>query len=692
MTVTATRADETKPATFTNLSREQIEELYYAQEVPILLANTPSVYAYSEPGNDIGYAYLRVRGFDQRRIAVTINGVPLNDAESHNVFWVDLPNFPGFVEDIQVQRGAGTSMLSGNPTGGVLNFETQRLTPGERFGYELGFGSYGTSKIAASWVSDTIGDDWVLGVQLSRIGTDGYRDDTWVRMGSAFITAQRIREDSLLRINVYGGLEESHLAYYAASREEVQQNPRINPLSGGPTDLDHFFQPHFEVIHEWKPSDKLEIANTFYAFLGDGYYDQYSDSKSFSSVRLPDWDVDGDGTVDSRGEIFRKRQVEEWDYGWNPRVTLDHGSGSFSVGANLRFHTADHWGEAWGDVAPGTPSDYRYYDYHVDKEMLTFYVQEEWHPTDRLDVVAGLQYVDVSWDLGDDEVTGYRYDIGYDWFAPRLAFGYQIAPRWHGMVSVAQSRREPTVSSLFNLQDTDSVPAFGVIGEDGTLSQPLVREERLTDYEFGLEYRSAPFGIKLTLFDMKFKDEHVALGQLNDLGEPITANAPRTVHRGVELEWRAALAPRWELLGNASVIDAEHKEFSVFAWDDDLGELVEVDYAGNAVAQSPERLARMALVYKPDWGRVEFGGFHVGRIYLDNTETRSLSIEPYEVFHLDARWDGPFGMDKAFSLRGRIINLFDESYETSGYTWGPYAYVFPGAERHFYLSLGYRPR
>jgi iron complex outermembrane receptor protein len=680
--VTATRADIDSPVAFTNLSREKIEQEYWAQDVPALLASTPSAYSYSDSGNDIGYSYLRIRGFDQRRIAVTINGVPLNDAESHEVFWIDLPNFPDSLEDIQVQRGVGTSMYGANAIGGTVNLETARAVPGAGIVGSVGAGSFDTNKLSVGWTSDLLPGNWVFSGRLSRIATDGYRDQSWTRMAFAFFTAQRFGERCNLRINLYGGKEQSHLAYEGLTREQLAEDRRQNPLDWE-GETDNFFQPHFEVIHEYHPTKKLEVGNTVYAFYGRGYYDQFRESKDLYELFLADVQY-----TEYASNVFRERWVKEWDVGWVPRVTWDHRGGRLTGGAELRFHRGRHWGEVEADDLPaGTPEDYRYYDYKIPKNSLVFFAQEEWRPTGWLTLLAALQRVDHSWKLERELVKGYSYDVTYAWWAPRVGANFSISDNWLVFASISSARREPSVKNLYDPTDAWSEHAFYNIDDSGFLSDPKPVEEKLTDYEAGFSYTSKQLMFRTTLYNMDFRDEIIYLGDRTDVGTAVTGNADRSVHRGIELEGRGRLGRDLELAGNLMLSDDKLKEFETYVPIDEYPWLEPRDLSGNRIAGFPNVLGRLSLSWNPSWGRLELGAFHAGRLYTDNTNDRERSIDPYTTVDFSARWK----LNETYALRLRVNNLLDEEYESFGYVDWTTPVFIPAAGRNIFMMLEYKP-
>jgi iron complex outermembrane receptor protein len=674
--VTVTRAGEDAPAAFTNMSHETIEKEYWTQEVPSLLAATPAVHYHSDAGNDIGYAYLYIRGFQQRRIAVTINGTPLNTAETHEVFWVDLPNLVDSTLDIQVQRGVGTTLYGANPIGGTVNLETARSSEGPGWTAEGGYGSYGTSKITASYSSPALGKGWTVSARASRIDSDGYRDQSWTKMGMGFLSAERQGARSRLRLNLYGGVEELHLAYIGLSREELAVDRRANPLTWDGA-IDHFTQPHLEMIHEYDISESLELGNTVYGFYGRGYWDQRT--YWFDELFLP-------------REFFQRANVEEWDAGWIPRVSWDHGGGTLTAGAEVRIHRGHQWSEVLGGETP--PVEVMW-DYRIPKDFYNLFVEEEWRPLPGLTVLAGLKGASTSWQLEDDSIRNYSYDVSYSWLAPRLGVSYRLSPSWLAFGSISESRREPRVIDLYD-PTWGSVPSFGDADPTpgSTWSDPLIDEEKVVDYELGGSYSSSGLFLRATLYHMDFRDEIVDSGALDNFGRPITSSAARSTHRGIEIEGTGRLGRGFELGGYLTLTDDtfdEHTEY-VYDWDTDI--TTPVDVSGNRIANAPDRTARLALSWSPRWGRLELGGRHVGRVFFTNFEDREFSLDPYTVLHLDARWDLPFLEGQDLALRLRVNNLLDELYEPGGHVdWvtGEARFI-PAAERNVFLMLTYRSK
>ena len=367
--VTATRArSRLTPVTFSNLSAEEIREGYFAQDVPMMLQRLPSAYAYSDAGNGIGYSYLKIRGFNQQRINVLINGIPHNGPTSHEVYWIDMPDLLANAEDIQVQRGVGSSVYGSSALGGTVNVITSRFGAERKISLSTGFGSYGTRKYGFAFNSGLVDDHYVMYGRFSRIVSDGYRDQSWTKLWAYFLGFARHDVNMTTTFQVYGGPEQTHLSYYGITREylrgevtgDARTDRRYNPLTYE-DELDNFNQPHYELHNTWAVSDRVTLDNTLYTIKGKGNYDQFRQRRSLEEFRLPDvkvsdadlfphswYDADDDGNpvADGNGQytveksdLIKSRWVENDEYGWLPKVTIQHAGGSLMLGGEVRTHT-----------------------------------------------------------------------------------------------------------------------------------------------------------------------------------------------------------------------------------------------------------------------------------------------------------------------------------------------------------------
>lgn len=722
--VTATRAKRGQtPAAFSNMKNEEIEQLYWAQDVPVLLSTLPNVFAYSDAGNGVGYSYLKIRGFDQKRISVMLNGIPLNDAESHEVFWIDLPDFAANVQDIQVQRGVGSSLYGPSSMGGSVNLITNDFSAVPELKVQTGYGSYNTKKLSVSGNSGLINDSYVFYGRYSRIHTDGYRDKSWTKMYSYFIGLARYDENMTFKFNTYGGPEESHLAYKGIPAESLQTNRRYNELQYE-DEIDHFNQPHYEFIHDWKINDNLELANTLYYFHGEGYYNQKRDRKDIEeyfpeiySIMVSDttlaprdyYDLDDLGyfVVDTLGlyslkkvDLVRRRTVKEYDWGWIPRLTMKHKKGALTFGGEMRIHSGHHFGEVrWASVYPaGYEPNVRYYDYHGKSNTFTIFAHETYNLASRLTIMANLQYQRHNYKLEDDKRFNVTFNRDYDFISPRGGINYRVNENVNVFVNASTTSRQPAFKDIYDPTDYWSNPDYKdtnfVEAADGwEFVGKELKPEKLFDLELGADFNKKTdnlvFKGSVNLYRMQINDELIPYaGQIDDNGYPISGNADETIHQGLELSFDAFIQNELSLTGNLSLNDDHFVSYKEYGFDWDNWVPIEYDRSEKRIGGFPKMLANYRLSYILD--HLDFGisGRYVGKQFIDNGEEHEL--DAYHILNADISYD--FGHLIGFnSLKAtlRINNLTDTEYEAAGYIEeddGLPRYMV-GAERNFYVSL-----
>jgi len=733
--VTATRAEAGQtPVAFSNVSNEDIAKKYFAQDVPMLLSDNPNMLAYSDAGNGVGYSYLKLRGFGQHRVAVMLNGAPLNDAESGEVFWIDLPDFAESVQDIQIQRGVGNSLYGASALGGSINLITTDYSAQPELKFKSGYGSYNTKKLLLSGNSGLIKDSYVFYGRFSKIDTDGYRDKAWSKMWGYFIGMARYGERSTTKLNIYGGPEESHLAYKGITKEKLDTDRKYNELQYK-DEIDHFNQPHYELINDFKIDEKTSLSSTLYYFQGDGYYDQFRSDRNFAEYNLgavydPNtWttyalndstfpqefylirDPLGNPMADSTGmypleidatDLVRRRAVHESDWGWIPRVTYDLGRGTLVGGGEIRLHQAHHYGEVlWAGTYPfRLDPNVRYYDYNGSRQSYTAFGHLDYDITPRLTGMLDLQLQTYRYEMSDDKRFNVGFTKDYSFITPRAGLNFRVNDAVTTFANVSTAARQPGFKDIYDPTDFWSSPGFKpgnftVIGGGYIFDGKELKPEKLLDIELGGRYKGSLAGshIDLTcnLYYMRITDEIIPYaGQVDDNGYPISGNADKTLHQGAEISAKLATSMNLDISGNFSINNDHFVDYTEYGFDWDTGQAVAFDRSGNRIGGFPAMLANYGIAYK--FRKISAGlfGRFVGEQFLDNSEDDTRKLASYYTTDFTASYDfgGEFGLARtAFVFR--INNILDTKYAAGGYIEpgdGEPRYMV-GAERNFFLSM-----
>ena len=712
--VTANRATfRETPVAFTNISRKELKNTYWAQDIPMLLTEVPGVYAYSDAGNSVGYTYVKIRGFDQKRVSVMINGIPLNDPEDHQVYWVDMPDLASSVRDIQIQRGVGSSLYGSSSFGGSINVVTGEPASESKIRLTTGFGSYNTRKFAFHLNSGLIQNTYVIQGRFSKILSDGYRENTGVNLWAYFLSASRYGMRTTTKINVYGGPELTHAGWYASPQRALKRNHRDNPVTYKNT-IDNFNQPHYELIHQWTISNNLTVNNSLFYIHGIGYYEGFKSHKKlvdfgFQSFYAPD------SQVVKRVDLVRQKWVKKNQIGWIPRLNWAHTKGTLSLGMSAYTYWSDHWGDViWTKpTPPDAKPNTEYYGYDTRKNLATFFAHELFHPIQALSVMADLNLQLQRYTFKQREVALFRglnrhaFEVNYTFLNPKLGVNYNLSKALNVFGNISVAHREPSDDDLFDVwQGPDDLGVHPLFARSDTVRKgngsvdfidwrtPLTKPEQLLDFELGGGYVSRNFQAKLNVYWMNFHNEIVPYSQVNKDGFPIKGNAEKTVHRGIE----GSLALRlWRGLQASGTFSFSQNYFARFRqfqaqYDQDwnfIGNKI-IDLSGNTIAGFPDVLAGGKLSYTGGL----LGGFlqiqHVGKQYLDNTQREDRTIRSYTLVnaHVSVRLRAVLGI-RGLRLNLWANNLLNKTYETAGYydDWEGENYLWPGAERNYFIGL-----
>lgn len=677
--VLGTRATQNTPVAFSEITKQQLNRVNHGQDIPFLLSTMPSVLTTSDAGTGVGYTSIRVRGTDATRINVTANDIPMNDAESQALFWVDMPDFASNLRDIQVQRGVGTSTNGAGAFGATVNMRTQSFSmiPGAEISGS--YGSYNTNKETVKFGTGLLGGHWVFDGRLSHISSDGYRDRAATKMWSYFDQAGYFYNTGSLRFISFGGRERTYHAWDGISQSKLETDRTYNPNGEIKDDNghvvgfyknqnDYYDQFNFQLIwaHNFNALWHLNVAGHYTD--GYGYYEEYKNKRTLEEYALKPFYIDG--TKVKKSDLIRQKIVDSGFGGgvFSLRYTGDRLAATLGGGVN-RYANTHHGEVIWvknyvGDLAP----NHEYYRNKSRKTDLNFYLKGDYRIVDGLNAFADLQYRYVNytidgendnwdWTATPGHMQALNIDDSFNFFNPKVGLRYDINRNHAVYASFSVGHKEPTRNNY-----TDGL--FNV----------TPKSERLMDYELGYNLRSERFSAGLNFYYMKYKDQLVLNGKLNEIGEPMAENVPDSYRMGVELTAGVKFTDwlRWDINGTLSKNKIKDyvgyvSDFNADTWDD-LYTQTAIEKGTTTIAFSPTFMGNSVLAFDYKGFQAQYTLQYVSRQYLDNFENKDDSLDPYCVSHLNLAYTFHLPSMKALTLGCTIYNLFNTKYETNGYS------------------------
>ncbi len=701
--VVATRATQTTPVAYTNLSKETIDRQNYGLDIPSLLALTPSMIATNETGIGIGGTSIRLRGTDATRINVTINGMPLNNPDSHSTYWYDTPDIISAVGDVQVQRGAGTSTSGTGAFGGAVSMTTS--APQTTFGGDasLSYGSYNTNKQAIHIGSGLINNHWMVDARLTHIGSDGYIQRGATDLKSYMLQGAYYGNRTTVKLISFGGKAKTYLTYTGVTKEEMELYGRRYHTEGqyetshGPYTLadgthvdyyddqtDNYLQINNQLIVNHRLSDRWALSATGFYTYGYGYYKQYKDARTlleYMNMGIEDSSVEAD--------MIRRKIMRNHTAGVNGSFAYSSKRLSLLLGGSYIYYTCPHWGELdWVDGYGKEQIAGRWYDNDVTKHDANIFAKAMWQATEGLTLFADLQYRYVNyqaWGVNDNfdwermQMQLINVDKQYNFFNPRVGLNYQLHERHKFFASLAIAQKEPTRADF-----TDRY----MFADDQT--QPS--SEMLYDYEAGYEYTSPKLKLAANLYYMKYKDQLIPTGMVNDSSDALNVNVPDSYRYGVELTaaWDVA---RWLNIGGSATLSSNKIRNYVDMLSDsptygeNLGDMT--------IAYSPDVVASAYIDFHARGFEAVLRTQHVGKQYFTNNEIEALTLDAYTVTNLDLGYTIKTPAAKSVRLGVAIYNLFNVEYCSNGYGYSymwdgvryDEAYYFPQAPLHVLANV-----
>ena len=687
------------------VARTEIDKHDFAKSPPTLLLPfaldlTPGAVGLSENGTGVGNSSLRIRGSDASRIGVTLNGITLNDAESQEVFWVNLPALTGFVERVQLQRGVGSSLAGPGAFGGGLHIQTIAASPQAYGQVDFSAGSYQTFMTAVG-AGTGVRKGFSLDLRYAQNQTEGYIRNGKVMMHSGFLRAAYTSGKHAFRINWIGGTHVTGITWEGVSPEMMAQDRRANPSgayydAGGNlhyynNEVDHYTQHHLQCTWLYTPVAGLNWSTTFNYTRGDGYYENYKQDRKFSTFGLPNQEVD-DQLV-SRSDIIQRAQMANDYYVLSSIADYRKTNWRLLGGITGAIYNGNHFGNVvWSMFNQNIPANYEWYRNQSKKQDVSLFVRSEYTFIVGLSAFADLQYRYIDYRLQgpDKDFALLDHHTHYRFLNPKAGLTYIFLRNHQICFSFATGHKEPSRS--------DYKEAIKAGRPNDTKS------ERMFDYEFAYRFNHPNVIIDLTLYYMDYKDQLVPTGKLTETGYVVKENVPSSYRAGIELTAGWQPLRFFKLDGNICLSRNHIQAYT--AWVDHYDNpsywtplpQQQEHYQKVPLAYSPECTAALQIEAKP-WkdGTIALRGKYVGKQFYDNTGSDARSLPAYGTVGFRCAQQRSFRKSTQATLSLYVDNLFNRKYIDNAWVYravfadGSPHYIetglFPQAEINFTLSL-----
>lgn len=708
--IIASRATENTPMAYTNIGQEEIEKVNFAQDIPFLLLLTPSVVATSDAGTGIGYTGFRIRGTDANRINVTTNGIPLNDSESQGVFWVNTPDFASSVQDLQVQRGVGTSTTGAAAFGASINMKTENQSVSPYGEINGTYGSFNTVKATLKLGTGRIANHWSFDGRLSSITSDGYIDRASADLKSYFFQGGYYDEKNMVKFITFGGIEKTYHAWDGVPKDKLQEGDRTYNPSGfmgfdanGKSlfyddQTDNYDQKHYQLLFTHIFNSSLQLNAALHYTDGEGFYEEYKTGRKLTEYGLNPF-YDAEGNLVEKSDLVRQKWLDSDFYGGIFSLNYKKAKWDVTFGGGLNNFECDHFGKVlWLQKYVGNTDFYPEHEYYRSKGRkfdTNIYLKANYALNSKFSLYGDVQYryIDYKTD-GTNEVWDWQTEAmqildihqKFNFFNPKAGIFYQINRTNKVYASFAVGHREPNRN---NYTDAD-------VNENPTY-------ETLYDYELGYTFNYNWFAAGLNLYHMQYDNQLILNGKVNEIGEPLTSNIPDSYRQGIELTLAAQICPWLKWNGNLTLSRNKIKKFTeyvdLYIYDEPSDEWewsgqIENKLGTTSIAYSPNVIAGSLFSFNyKNWDAGLQSNF-VGKQYIDNTGSDDRSLDAYFVNNLRLGYNFQIKNMKGLKISVLVNNLFNEKYESNAWVYSSYLQRDPSSPQTMSRTedFGYFPQ
>ncbi len=702
--VSATRAGQRTPMAYSNVSAVELKKENAANNLPMVLQTLPSVVAFTEGGTGVGNTAFRIRGTDATRINVTLNGMPLNNPESSEVYWVNLPDLSNSLQSVQLQRGVGTSTNGGSAFGASLSLQTAGGRSQAYGEASTAVGSYNTFSSTIAAGTGILSNGLSFDARYSYIRSDGYIRNGFVNHNNLYAALSHYSDRQLLRLVYLRGRQKTGITWEGVTADEIEKyGRRYNPTGkykddAGNTlyyhdDSDNYYSDIAQMIFTRNLTDYLDMnANLSYNY-GYGYYENYKTDQNLKSKFGFDPQVI-DGVTYTKSDVVRRKLMENHFYVANVGLTYHRNAWHIQGGAMYSFYDGDHFGYLpWVKYNQNIAPDAKWYDNNGKKSEINLFMKAEYQINEKLSVFGDVQgrFLTYKFTGTDDDFVDLTDDFKYNFFNPKAGAFYNFNPwnRIYGSVSVGN--REPLRADLKDAKK-GNVPHE-------------VKPERMYDFELGYKFDRNSYRLGANLYYMLYDNQLVQTGRLSDIGYKLMENVKNSYRAGIELEAGIPIVPgKLRLDANATISTNKIKNYTAYydVYDEnwDVVDQKTEEFASTDISYSPNLVSAISLAYTPTsaW-RFALLGKYVGKQYLDNTSSDSRSLDAYFVSNLTAGYTFRPTNLGIISLDFYVNNIFGTEYSANGYasqsffregstdTAADYVGYYPQATRNFMARL-----
>ncbi|MCU0382493.1 MAG: TonB-dependent receptor [Cyclobacteriaceae bacterium] len=699
--IRATRAEEDAPTTFTNIGKEQIQKQNFGQDLPFLLNWSPSLVTTSDAGNGIGYTGVRIRGSDATRINVTLNGIPYNDSESQGTFWVNLPDIASSTESIQVQRGVGTSTNGGSAFGASINLQTNTLNEKPYAELLQAAGTFNTRRHTIRVGTGLMENNFTFDGRFSYLLSDGFIDRASSDLQSYYFSGGYYKNKTIVRALVFGGRERTFQSWAGVPQSRLNNDTEAMLVTAGnegwsdaqidnllnadsrtfnpylyPDQVDNYQQNHYQLHVSQSISNLLTANVSLHYTKGKGYFEEYRYKNDVTDYGLQPISI-GDSLVE-RVDLVRRRWLDNDFYGLTFSLQYDHQQLQNITGGGWNTYSGDHFGEIiWAEVI-NRPTGHQYYFNVGDKKDFNIYNKTTYRFTSAFSAFLDLQYRHVGYKARgiENRQRNIAVDTDFNFFNPKAGISY-FGNNYQLYASVAVANREPVRDDF--VDNPGSTP----------------KSENLINYEGGMRWQKNKLGINANVYYMDYNNQLVLTGALNDVGAPVRTNVANSYRAGIEIEtnWQISEKINWQ--ANATLSENKIRNFEevVYDYGEDFSFAIPSEirntYKNTEISFSPSIIAGSVLSYQFAKGaEVAWLSKYVSEQFLDNTRNNNRKIDAFFVNDLRISYSiqPKFVSGIDFSLL--VNNVFNEEYESNGYTYGFLAGSATFRENFFYPQAG----